>query len=465
MTLAFDRHSVRWQALIPASVIILALVMPGWINVALEAPFRALAMLMQQVGWPVSWLAGEIVVGDIRVPWSADCAGMAYLVALPALAWFAAWRAGRPISLWRVVLLPLALALLVNLARVGSIIAYRLVFAPDVESAQLHYWLGFVWLVPALLVLLPERERSIHWLECLHLSAMLGLLSPNVTAPGGVVVLMAVAALAWRRTMAAGDAVPVWQWLVWGLAAVWITFSKMESLWLAWLLVCPWRGIDWRRTPYAVALLACTIPLVAMQVWSVALLVLPVVFMIVQWWRGSSEPALSSRQTVTAWGALAALSCAFLIPFLALGWASGTCVLWQPPASLHSAPTAQNCFELHMPLQPASMRVDWIGSMGGGRHHTVQVCMAYRGEYLYEAQPESPVFTDGRVLRREFFLFPDALVDHYGAYLRRTFWPGSDNGVHLIFSVAASTMSVENFDTECRMLAGRIREHCRPSPP
>jgi hypothetical protein len=200
-----------------------------------------------------------------------------------------------------------------------------------------------------------------------------------------------------------------------------------------------------------------------MQSWSLALLAPAALIMMARWWYGKGEPSMSVRTSDLV--AQVSLTIAFMLPFVALGFSLGSGTEMIPPASIEAKPTARNCFELHLPRQPTAMRMDWIGSQGGGRHHTVQVCMAYRGEHLHEVQPGGPVFTDGSVLRREFFLFPDALINDYHEYLRRTFWPGSETGIHLIFSVNTSAMSAGDFDSECVSLAGRIREHCRALQP
>lgn len=452
-----------YSALLLTLVVVGAgLLAPGTVGQLIETPLRCIVGMATHAGWPLLWQAGGIRMGSVHVPWSEDCTGIAYYMALPLVAAFAAWSGSARWSIARVVVLPLLLALLVNGMRVAAILAYRLVFAPEVESAQLHYLLGFIGLVPALLVLLPRETRSTHWRSCLHLSAALGLLCPHLSAPGGAWILIAAAVIAWRRGSAFGRRTTWWHWALWSLAAVWIASSQMESLWLAWLLACPWRGIAWHREPEGLVALACTVPLIAMQRWTPLVLAAVVLGMLLRWWRGRHQIHAASPEA--SFVRQLSFSVVFLLPYVSIAFAHSDTAVLAPPASLRPALTAKNSYEVHLAGQPGSIRADWIAAQGGGRHHTVQVCMAYRGEHLHAAQRGVPVFTDGRVLRREFFLFPDGLINDYDGYLRHTFWPGSAIGVHLIFSATAASITAEDFDIECRALAARIREHSRPTP-
>ena len=436
------------------------LLAPGTVGWLMERPLRCIVSMASHLGLPLTWHDGGIRMGSVQVPWSEDCTGIAYFVTLPAVAAFASWLGGTRWSFTRIVILPLVLAGLVNAARVAFILIYRLSFAPEVESPQLHYLLGFIGLLPALYLLLPKQTLQTHGLACLELSAALGLLCPHLSAPGGVRLFIAVMMIVWRRSVATEQRSAWWQWALWLLSFAWIAMSQMESLWLPWLLSCPWRGVAWHREPETLFALACTIPLVAMQSWSPVVLGAVLMVMLLRWMRGFRSDIHPG--VVASPAQRFALSACFLLPFISIAYSQNAAAL-APPSSLKPTQTAKNSYEVHLNHQPAGLRADWIAAQGGGRHHTVQVCMAYRGEHLHEAQSEGPVFTDGSVLRREFFLFPDALVSDYDGYLRRTFWPGSDTGVHLIFSAAASSMSPAHFETECRALAARVREHCRPS--
>lgn len=437
------------------------LLAPGAMGWLMEAPLRVGISMVARCGWAMEWQDGGIRIGQVHVPWSEDCSGIAYFLTLPAVAAFVAWSGAARWSIARVVVLPVLLALLVNAARVAAILGYRLAFAPEVESAQLHYLLGFIGLVPALLVLLPKEARAAHWLSCLQLSAALGLLCPHLSAPGGAWMLIAAVLVAWRRGNRLEHQAARWQWTLWSLGAVWIALTQMESLWLAWLLACPWRGIAWHREPETAIALFFTVPLIAMQRWAPLVLVAVAIVMLLRWWR--DRDSINAAAPGTSLIRQLAFSLIFLLPYVSLAFAHSDSAIFAPPASLQPALAARNSYELHLSGQPSGIRADWIAAQGGGRHHTVQVCMAYRGEHLREAEADVPVFTDGRVLRREFFLFPDALIDDYVGYLRHTFWPGSGTGVHLIFSATASGITPKAFDVECRGLAARIREHCRPS--
>ena len=183
--------------------------------------------------------ANGMTIGKLQVPWTQDCAGLnLLLVLLAVVVWL---HRAEPLS-WHLGL-RLALAvpagLAANVARVLTLIAGRWWFFPAVESDQVHYLLGFVWLLPFLILFLPKNRQSFTSLAvaALHACAVLALLASLSGAPGGGwVTLCALACLAhcgpqpWttqRLVLSLG----------WVAAAVFIGMSSMESLWLPWLLV------------------------------------------------------------------------------------------------------------------------------------------------------------------------------------------------------------------------------------
>ena len=98
---------------------------------------------------------GYLEVAHLKVPWTGDCAGLNILAVLLALTLWT--NRAEPVT-WRLALKVAAavpLAFLANLGRILSLIGYRLAFFPAVESAQLHYFLGFVWLLPFVRFFLP----------------------------------------------------------------------------------------------------------------------------------------------------------------------------------------------------------------------------------------------------------------------------------------------------------------------
>lgn len=419
--------------------------------------------LLAMFGAPIQFTEHTLVVSTLRVPWSDDCAGVAFFAILPLVACWSSWTAGGKTGLWRILGMPLVLACLINLLRVASIVLCRWWLLPEVESQQLHFFLGFVWLLPALWLLLPAAIVKQTWLKALNLSAILAMFTPHLQAPGGALIAVATSlVLCLRLSAPAGNqqSTPGWTaHTLWLLAAGWIILSRMESLWLPWLLM--WPGLSPHRPTLLIwLLLPATLPLAAMHgLWS--LLVFGPICLLAGRSLGRqlyikmpSTPSIQrSWQTQVLW------TCALLLPFVILNLGSEKeQPMDQPPYVIRSERIAEGRHLLHLSQQPKAMRVDWISPQQGGRHHTLSVCMAYRGEHLHHTEEAPTVFTDGRVWRREYFLVKGHLLETYRAYLLHSFLPGSGAGVHLIFSVNAGAMPVRDFESQARLLAHQVHQ-------
>jgi hypothetical protein len=168
-------------------------------------------------------------------------------------------------------------------------------------------------------------------------------------------------------------------------------------------------------------------------------------------------PAIESMPR--PWQAQALWTSALLLPFVILNLGAGKeHPLDQPPPIIRSERIAEGRHVLRLSQQPDHMRVDWISPQQGGRHHTLRVCMAYRGEHLRCIADAPAILTDDRVWRSEYFLVNGRLLENYQDYLLHTFLPGSSAGVHLIFSVNAGTMPAREFESKARDLALRIHQ-------
>jgi exosortase/archaeosortase family protein len=434
---------------------------PGaWLGTGVQ---HLAVMLLAMIGAPVQFTEHTLVVGTLQVPWSDDCAGVAYFAILPLVACWSSWSAGGNASLWRILGIPLVLACVLNLLRVASIVLCRWWLLPEVESQQLHFFLGFVWLLPALWLLLPPARARHAWLSALHISALLAMLTPQLQAPGGALIAVATTlVLCLRLSAPLGNQRSTPDWIahaLWFLAAGWIIVSRMESLWLPWLLM--WPGVSRQRPPLLVwLLLPATLPLAAMHgLWSW------LVFGPLSLAAGrtlahllsSKMPAIESMPR--PWHSQALWTSALLLPFVILNLGAGNeHPLAQPPPVIRSERIAEGRHVLHLSQQPSTMRVDWISPQQGGRHHTLRVCMAYRGEHLRCIADAPAILTDDRVWRSEYFLVNGRLLENYQDYLLHTFLPGSSAGVHLIFSVNAGTMPAREFESKARDLALRIHQ-------
>jgi hypothetical protein len=121
-----------------------------------------------------------------------------------------------------------------------------------------------------------------------------------------------------------------------------------------------------------------------------------------------------------------------------------------PPAGVMARTVEHQVREIAWPGMPAGLTVLWYEPQGDGRHHSLPVCMRYRGVTL-EAASEPGVMTDGSRLYHEFFVVDGAVVPDYRAYLWRTFVPGSPAGAHVILTAAAGEDAEE---------AKHFRAHC-----
>jgi hypothetical protein len=75
-----------------------------------------------------------------------------------------------------------------------------------------------------------------------------------------------------------------------------------------------------------------------------------------------------------------------------------------------------------------------------------------------EACPQ--VMTDGKHWFREFFMQEGQMLADYPSYVRSTFCPWKDPGVHLIFVSAKEAHSAAEFNAACEVLAQRFDEEC-----
>jgi hypothetical protein len=221
---------------------------------------------------------------------------------------------------------------------------------------------------------------------------------------------------------------------------------NMESFWLPWLLCCPLLvDLRWIFTPAGILVMLSTQSMFAMQSWApyfgwtgIGLAVWDLLKRSDQVEAPAAvtdeEASLSNSRFAWLRPALS-LACAgcFMVPFLASTLLSAGRLNWHPPESVRSRSIGNQGFEVQVPGQPEGMALVCYAAEGKDRHHTVQVCLKYRGTEL-EAVPDGEgVYTDGKHWLREFFLQDGKLLDEYPEYIKSTFRPGSDPGVHLIF--------------------------------
>ena len=407
---------------------------------------------------------GEVMaVGRLHVPWTRDCAGINLLLVLVALAVWVNRNELRLPIFWLRVLAMIPAALIANVLRVLTLIGYRELAFPGVESPQTDYFIGFVWLVPfvALITPLDERPLSARLMETLHAAAVIALLAPMSGTPNATLVTLAsVLCLSTCRVSFDHAQKRRWRMFAWMAAGLGIAMVSVESFWLPWLLLCPLLG---QITLDRLLIASCTHALVAMQPWSWGLALLGLVLH-----RRNADapkqeeaPAFSPREIRDA--GIAFFAC-LPMPFLASTLLSLGQENWLPPTSVESRPMPPNGFEIRMPSQPSHIGLACYTAATRDRHHTVRVCLKYRGIDVEPVVECPTVFTEGKHWFREFFLQDGNLISDYTGYVKSTFRPWSPPGVHLIFVCLKDQQEPQAFSDACEVLARHFHEQCQTPP-
>jgi exosortase/archaeosortase family protein len=431
--------------------------------------------ILQAFGMKVEDKGDLMMIGHLEVPWTRDCAGMNLLLIMLALAVWVNREEPVVLKFWLRVAAMVPAALAANVLRVLSLIGYRMIAYPAVESPQTHYFLGFIWMVPFITLITPRAGRPAFsaFLETLHAAAVVALLTPMTGMPNGSLLAIAVV-LALSQCRVRDD---LWKWRLpltglWIVAGIAVALTNMESFWLPWLLCCPLLlDLKWLFSPAGILVMLCTHSMFMMQSWSPPVAWLGIGLVLWSWLKKSPapEPTVPATHIPTPSAARRTLTlgtaCCFLIPFLASTLLSIGEVRWKPPVTVQSRPLDTQGFEVLLPGQPENIALACYGAEGNDRHHTVQVCLKYRGTEL-TANPENPaVYTDGKHWLREFFLQDGKLLADYPAYLKSTFAPGSDPGVHLIFISPMDSGTPQAFAIASAGLAESFHHLCLGDSP
>ena len=406
----------------------------------------------------------NISVGRLDVPWTRDCAGLNLLLILLALA---IWVNRSERIGWRYFLRVAAMvpaALLANILRVLSLIGYREAFYPDVESPQLHYFLGLVWLVPFVTLVVPRGQRPVHHavIEMFHAASVVALLAPMAGVPGGdSVTLAAVVGLAHCRMPSQISRKRAAAMMLWIVAATGLGATGMESFWMPWLMLCPLVAeFSWLASPAGILLTVATHPLFGAIPGAQTVTWIAIAYAM---WRWIERPEISEAVpslAVPRWQRVAvfAVSMWFVVPFIASTVMARDKQKLVPPSDVVSRQIPGDGFEVIVPGQPEQIGLVWYGPQGNGRHHTVKVCLKYRGVEITPAPEREGIYTDGTHWFREFFLHEGELITGYVDYLKHTFRPWTSPGVHLIFVAKRESMSAETFDRSCAESASTLHD-------
>jgi exosortase/archaeosortase family protein len=404
--------------------------------------------------------SGEALeIGALTVPWTRDCSGINLLVILLALTVWVNRSQPATLRYWLRIALVFPAALLANVLRVLTLIGYRSACYPAVESPQLHYFIGFVWLVPMILLIAPRegRHSGQRALESLHAAAVLAWLSPFVTGPGGG-WLGAAAILILSQCQLATDRLRLRLLLLagWLAAGVGIGLLSIESLWLIWLLLCPLLlPLALLKNPAFWLALAAAHPLLTLLPLGEAFAAGALGWLLWQvFHRQPSPPHPPSPSLPISWRAsLAAAAVALCLPFTASSLFAAAHLPLLPPPQLVVQQISPQGYELRLPGQPEAIRLVWYASPNQDRHHTVQVCLKYRGRDLTEVAEQPGVYSDGKHWIRECFIQDRQLLPSYAHYARHTLAPRSHPGAHLIFIVPQELLTAAAFHQHTETLA------------
>lgn len=428
--------------------------------------------------------AESIIIGKLEIPWTRDCSGMNLLLILMALA---VWVNREEKCFRRFLLRVFAMipaALLANTLRVLTLISYRTIFYPAVEGPQTHYFMGFLWLIPFIMLITPResRPRLFSGMETLHAAAVIALLAPISGSPNATLVsLAAIVCLSQCKMQNDYSRTRQWLMLLWVGGGVGIGLVNMESFWLPWLLTCPlFADTRWLLRFQGILVLACTHAMIAMQPWAWGLAAGGAVAAWLSYrsnkhpngtpvekeigHKRNSKPEFHwNRKNEKHFAAICSYAIFLLaipLPFLASTVISFERTTWHPPAGLEARLVNQSGYEIKLPGQTRELGLICYFSENRDRHHTLSVCLKYRGIELENLDEQPNVKTDGRNWYREYFFHDETLHSDYTSYIESSFRPLSAPGLHLIFVSDREVKSPAEFNDECERFANEFAKLC-----
>ena len=401
----------------------------------------------------------DIVLGSIVLPWTQDCSGVNTLIILWGVTlWANRQKTPNHLLLYK-LLLCIPAALVANMLRIFTLAAYRFIFYPAWESDELHYFVGFLCLIPFLFLFVDDfrRMNRARWIEIVHLSLVLALLAAVIFSPGGTLVaLSSLFLLAHTQFSVLEVRKYKYAYALWIAAAFIIAWSSMESLWIAWLLLsprlAPWKVIfSWS----GILILSGTVSVLAMHTEWQILVGIALAYRLFRMVRGETLNNLQARG-IPGNIELPLLAVLALAPFSLSALIGLTHPLETPPAGIMARQITLNSYELNLTGQPTDMRMYWYGSYGDGRHHSLASCMRFRGIELEGVPGRPDVHTGGKMWMKDFYIHDGKLLDSYSDYLVASFSPFSPPGVHLILDAPAESMSVTYFSKKSIEIATSI---------
>lgn len=459
-----------WRGLVPLIVIAILASQDEVVSAYGEICKPIALFLLGMFGLATTDHGTYLTVAHLEVPWTRDCAGMNLLLVLLAVFAWMNRNVEQNTKYWLRMIAVIFPAIAANVLRVITLVLYRFAFYPEVESPQLHYFFGFIWLIPFALLSVPrhsERAKKAFWFELLHISAVIGLLAPLLSLSNHwITAVGALFCMINSRFAETFHKRHVLSIAIWAMLAIAIAWAGIESLWLPWLLVSPLTvNFKWIRSPAGIACLATSCPLFV--IFPGANLTASVIFAyVIYTWYANGEDCTSeegSRLSIS-WERSLTTVCAPLLflPFLAAILFTTSTKHAVPPDNVQRRVIEGMGYELRLEGQPANLGLIWYDAQGSDRHHTVAVCLKYRGIEL-KASDVTEVKTDGTHWYCEFFIVRDHLLADHKSYVRETLGFRKNPGVHLILIAKNDKFSAEEFAEQAKSVASKLHHSLESS--
>ncbi len=390
-------------------------------------------------------------VMHLSVPWTGDCAGLNILLALLVLFAWSHRNVAHTAKFWWQLVSVVPIAMLVNVLRVLTLVGYRGLAYPEVESAAFHYFIGFLWLIPmasALLLWGPSKNR-ISLLELLYFGVVLALISPLISQ--SVYLITAAGLFLFLLRFHSGQKKPPLAYIVLWLTAIpLLAWTRIDSLWIPIILICPYL-FDYHqlRQPFAWGALLVSCPLlIALPygVWIGSGLLLWLAYEV--FFHENSTPAQTPEKSnsdvsISGYWKLLMIP-GLLAPFITPLLSTPSSPPLQPPVIYRSIEIPGVGYECRIPGTDDQIRLLWYVSYNNDRHHAVEVCMAYRGIQLTHTAVDGVQQSDAYWIN-EAFLVDEQIIATHQAYIWATLGFNRPAGVHLIFLGQKDQINAETF--------------------
>ena len=449
----------------------ISLILSPWSTYLSTATAMAISGLASLVGFEVSFMDGQLQWQHLTVSWTEDCSGVQTLFVLFGMTAWVSLRAPTSLFVLRLFLtVPMALG--ANIIRVLSICTLRVLLYPAWEGETLHFTIGCLTILPFAMLIAHRSQRTsggeITWL--VYLAAVLAVASLSIETPVGLFVLSSsVSYLVAFHTTRPRQRFDLHLTIVWLAVAFIIGGLRAESLWLPWLLACPFYSrirATWH--PASWVCLVGTVPLFASNAVVQILIVAAVIWVAYDSFACSKHDAESriddvkDQRTSSSPVVYLVVASAILLPGLSeLALHSSERSL-RPPAGLMSAPIGQGeAYRVRTVGQSDDIAAFWHGSARNGRHHSIATCLRYRGIHASVVPKLESVLQSDSDWITEFFLMDGEVCQSYRRYLMRCFPPFTSQGVHVVFQAPKSSMQPHVFRSQARKLAEQLQRSQR----